>query len=228
MPVDFQISGKVLNMNKLINVIVVVSCVVLGGSYFLPTEMSWSPLDAWQGYYVGDELVKDFNMALVETFPFGVGVVVLVGLALSRRPTASAALFVVFAAGWAISLALEVARIVRNPHYEFPMLWLMLAVSIIPAAIVVIILILRKYQGMSTTLILGAVLAASSILQQSCLIAWYLLEDKLLLNVGSVTGMAGGAVLFVGLLVKKEAFGRIRASKRQDAEPISALSRSRV
>jgi zinc transporter ZupT len=115
-------------------------------------------------------------------------------------------------------MAWEVARIVQNPHYEFRMLWLALAVSIIPALILVNILFLRKYQRMTTTLILGAVLAASSILQQSCLIAWYLLEDKLLLNVGSVTGMTAAAVLFVGLLVKKEACGRLGASKQQDAE----------
>ncbi|MBL7152517.1 MAG: hypothetical protein ISS79_02280 [Phycisphaerae bacterium] len=207
-------------MNKLINVVIVVSCVVLAGSYFLPAEVSWSPFDAWRGYYVGNEFVKDFNMALVETFPFGVGVVVLAALALSRRPTASVAVFVVFAVTWAVSLAWEVARIVRNPHYQFRMLWLMLAVSIVPVVIVVSILFLRKYQRMTTALILGAVLAVSSVLQQSCLIAWYLLEDKLLLNVGSVTGMAGAAVLFVGLLVKKEACGRLRDSKQQDTEPI--------
>ena len=207
-------------MNKLINVVIVISCTVLAGSYFLPVEASWSHFDAWQGYYIGEEFVTDFNMALVDTFPFAVGVVLLAALALSRRPTVSVAVLVMFAAAWGVSLALAVARIVQTPHSEFRMLWLLLAVLFAATVLIVGILFLRKYPRTAAGLILGAILAVSSVLQQSCLIAWYLLEDKLLLNVGSVTGMAGAAVLFVGLLVKKEACGRLSDLKQQLAEPI--------
>lgn len=193
-------------MNRLINVVIVVSCVVLAGSYFLPTEVTWSPFDAWQGYYIGEEFVADFNMALADTFPFAVGVVVLIAWALSRRPTASVAVLVIFTVSWTASLTVAVARIVRIPNSDFRMLWLALAVLLIPTVLIVGILFLRKYPRTTASVILGALLAVSSALYQSCLIAWYLLEDKLLLNVGSVTGMTGAVVLFVGLLVKKESF----------------------
>jgi len=191
-------------VTQLTNVLIVVSCLILAASYFLPAETWWSPFDAWRGYYVGDEFVKDFNMALIETFPFGVGVIVLVALALSRRPLASVVALVVFAFAWGISLVWEVSRIARTSHYQYRMLWLGLAASIVPTIILIILLFLRKYQKMITVLSIGAVLAVSSILQQSCLIAWYLLEDKLLLNIGAVTGMVGAAVLLVALLIKRQ------------------------
>ncbi|MFX0067345.1 MAG: hypothetical protein ACFFC7_34930 [Candidatus Hermodarchaeota archaeon] len=186
------------------NVIIVVSCLLLTTSYFLPVEDNWSPVDAWSGYYVGDEFVKEFNMALVETFPFGVGIIILISLILSEKPTASVATIAIFAIMWIISLVWEVLRIVQNPHYRFRILWLILAVLIIPTVVVIFLLFLRKYQKTTTIFTLGAVLAASSILQQSCLIAWYLLEDKLFLNVGCVTGMVASAALLIGLLFKRQ------------------------
>jgi len=199
------------NVTQLANVIIVVSCVLLAASYFLPAETQWAPFDAWRGYYVGDEFVKDFNMALIETFPFGVGPVVLVALALSRQPKAGVVTLTGFATSWVISLVCAVSRVVQISHYQHRILWLALALSIGPAMTVIFLLLLRKYHKMITVLSLGVVLAASSVLQQSCSIGWYLLEDKLLLNIGSVTGMVAAAVLFVGLLVKTEVLAYRRA-----------------
>jgi hypothetical protein len=186
------------------NVIIIAGCLLLTMSYFLPVENDWSPVDAWSGYYVGDEFVKEFNMALVETFPFGVGIIILISLILSEKPTASVVIIAIFAIMWIISLVWEVLRIVQNPYYRFRILWLALAVSIVPTIVVIFLLFLKKYQKTTIILTLGAILAASSVLQQSCLIAWYLLEDKLFLNIGCVTGMAASVVLLMGLLVKRQ------------------------
>ena len=188
---------------QLTNVLIVVSCLILAASYFLPAEGTWAPVDAWDGYYVGDEFVTGFNVALIEALPFGVGAVVLLALALSHRPKAGLAALAVFAVAWVITLGWQVSRIARMAHCQYRTLWVVLAVSIVPPIVVVILLFLRKYQKMITVLSLGVVLAASSVLQQSCSIAWYLLEDKLLLNIGCVTGMVAAAVLLVALLVKR-------------------------
>lgn len=56
---------------QLTNVLIVVSCLILAASYFLPAEGTWAPVDAWDGYYVGDEFVTGFNVVLIAALPFG-------------------------------------------------------------------------------------------------------------------------------------------------------------
>jgi len=186
--------------NGLLNTVMIISCLVLVTSYFLPVEREWAPVDAWLGYYSGEQFISGFNIGLVEVFPFGVGLIILLAFALSRWPKVGFFAMVLFAMVWAISVVLEVIRIVRNPNYEFRVLWLVLAVVIIPAIIIISLLCLRRSLHMTSVLRLGAILATCSILQQSYSITYYLLEDRLLLNIGSVTGVTASATLLVSLL----------------------------
>lgn len=43
------------NYSQLTNVVVVVCCLILATSYFLPVENLWSPADAWRGYYADSQ-----------------------------------------------------------------------------------------------------------------------------------------------------------------------------
>ena len=74
---------------NLLNVIIVICSLLLAVSYFLPTEASWSPSDAWHGYYdSAAEFVSGWSDGLVEIFPYAAGLIILLVLALSRWPWA--------------------------------------------------------------------------------------------------------------------------------------------
>lgn len=63
--------------NGLLNTLMIISCLVLATSYFLPVEREWAPVDAWLGYYSGEQFISGFNIGLVEVFPLGVGLIIL-------------------------------------------------------------------------------------------------------------------------------------------------------
>lgn len=193
------------NINRLLNLIIIISCLLLIISYFLPVESSWSPRDAWYGYYdVVGQTIEEFNVGLIEVFPYAVGAIILITLALIKIPIVGVLIIILFSIMWITSLALEVFRIIMAEYYEFTLLWLGLAASIVPVMLIFIILVLWNTRGKKAILTLAIILAVSSILQQVCSILWFLLEDNLLLNFGSVTGMCSAAVLFVVLLIKRQ------------------------
>ena len=72
--------------------------------------------------------------------------------------------------------------------------------------IVVIFLIfaLRGTRQKVAVLTFAMILAFSSILQQAYSIAWFFLEDGLLLNIGSVTGITAASVIFISLLFQRQ------------------------
>ena len=201
------------NIDRLLNVIIIMSCLLLIISYFLPVESSWSPIDAWEGYYIGEgEFVEGINVGLIEVFPYAVGLIILISLSLFKKPIADISIIIIFSIVWATSLEIEVLRFVRNEYCRFPVLWLGLAASIIPVLLISIILVLWKVRGKKVILTLAVILAVSSILQQACSILWFLLEDNLLLNYGSVTGMSTAAVLLVALLIKRQVLKEAQTS----------------
>jgi len=192
------------DINRLLNVIIVISCLLLIISYFLPVESSWSPRDAWYGYYdAGGQIVKGFNVGLIEVFPYAVGVIILITLAISKIPIAGVLIIILFSIAWVTSSVLEVVSVTGTEYYKFTKLWLGLAASIIPVVLISIILVLWKVRGKKVITTLAIILVVSSILQQVVSILWFLLEDNLL-NIGSVTGMSAAAVLLVALLIKRQ------------------------
>ena len=64
----------------------------------------------------------------------------------------------------------------------------------------------KKARRQTAILTLAILLAISSILRQACSIAWYLLEDGLLLNIGSVTGVTAATVVLLGLMIKRQIY----------------------
>ncbi len=204
------------DINRLLNVIIVISCLLLIISYFLPVESSWSPRDAWYGYYdAGGQIVKGFNVGLIEVFPYAVGVIILITLAISKIPIAGVLIIILFSIAWVTSSVLEVVSVTGTEYYKFTKLWLGLAASIIPVVLISIILVLWKVRGKKVITTLAIILVVSSILQQVVSILWFLLEDNLLLNIGSVTGMSAAAVLLVALLIKRQVLKEAQTSIEQ-------------
>ncbi len=192
-------------VKNLLNVIIVLCSLLLAASYFLPTEASWSPSDAWYGYYnTAGDFVSGFNVGLVEIFPYAAGLIILLVLALLRWPTVGAFFIMGFSIVWLVSAAYEELGVADHLSHRFPNLWPILLVLIAVPASALALLVLWKFRTQARVLTLAAILAAVAILHQAYSIAWYLLEDRVLLNIGSVTGVATAAVIFVGLLVQRQ------------------------
>jgi len=192
-------------IKNLLNVIIVVCSLLLAASYFLPTEASWSPSDAWYGYYdSAGEFVSGWNVGLAEIFPYAAGLIILFVLALSRWPTVGAGLIMGFSVVWFASTVYEVVGDSSFSSHRFPYFWPLLTVLIAVPALALGILVLFKFRTKVRLLTLATLLAIVAIIHQAYSIAWYLLEDRLFLNIGSVTGVAAAAIIFVSLLIQRQ------------------------
>ena len=107
-----------------------------------------------------------------------------------------------FTAAWIFVVAWHLIRFLNSPEMNFPLLWIVLMLSIVNPAVVFLFVIARKSKQERLVWVFLATLALVSLLHQSCSIAFFLLEDELLLNIGSVTGIAAAAVLSVSLYVR--------------------------
>ena len=194
------------DIKRLLNIIIFISCLFLVTSYFLPVEASWSPQQAWRGYYdPGGEFVAGFNVGLIEVFPYAVGIMISLAMVLLRWPKICIVKLAIFSTIWIISLGYEVNHILSNPSsYKLPNLWLILTALLVPSVVIVVILSLRKSRKKTAVLTFAAILTVSSILYQACSIAWYLLEDSLLLNIGAVIGVSAASVLLVALMTQRQ------------------------
>ena len=90
---------------------------------------------------------------------------------------------------------------------------MILTILLVPFLVFIVVLALRTSLNQITVLTFAAILAVSSILYQSCSIAWYLIEDGLLLNIGSVIGVTSATTLFVALLIQRQIFKEIRVKE---------------
>ena len=191
-------------VKSLLNLTIVICSLLLAASYVLPTEASWSPSDAWYGYYnASGEFVSGWNVGLVEVFPYAAGIIILLVLALLRWPKVAASLIMAFSIVWFASAVYEELGVAHHSSHRFPYLWSILTLLIAVPALAFAILVLWKLRTKARVLTLAAALAAVAILQQAYSIAWYLPKDRLLLNIGSVTGVTAAAVIFVALLVRR-------------------------
>jgi len=202
-------------MEKTVHILIViifVSAFLLSATYFLPVEGSWSPSDAWHGYYeASGNYIAGFNVGLIEVFPFAVGIFILLTLALLRWPKICISKLTIFSTVWILSLALEVNYIFWNPSsYKLSKLWIILFALFVPFFVFILVLALRKSLNQIAVLTFAVILAFSSILYQLVSITWYLIEDGLLLNIGSVTGVTSATTLFVALLIQRHIFKEIR------------------
>ena len=194
-------------INQILNVVIFTSASLLAASYFLPVEGTWAPWQGWRGYYLSSgELVSGFNVGLIEVFPYAAGVMILLIPALLRWPKICIIKLAIFSAVWIISLVYGGTSDVWDVSLKFPKLWLILKILFIHIFVVFVIFALRGPRKKVAVLTFAAILAVSSILHQACSIAWYLLEDGLLLNIGSVTGVTSATTLFVALLIQRQLY----------------------
>ena len=192
-------------IKSLLNVIIVICSLLLAVSYFLPTEASWSPSDAWYGYYnAAGEFVSGLNVGLVEIFPYAAGIVILLVLALLRWPKVGALLIMGFSIVWFASAVYEEVGVADCLSYRIPNLWPILTLLIAIPGLAFAILVLWKFRTQARVLTLATIMVAVAIVHQAYSITWYLLEDRLFLNIGSVTGVTTAAVIFVSLLIQRQ------------------------
>ena len=187
-----------------LNATLIVSSLVLTLTYFLPVESSWAPFDAWKGYWEPStgRIVQGLSTSLLEVFPYGVGVIVLLGLALRQWPTVCISKIIAFSIGWASIAIYCVFQIAKDELYNFPKLWAIMGAMIIIPMILALFYVGWKFPKTKVSQIFLILLVACSLLQQMCEIAWYLLEDGLLLNIGSVTGITSATILLIGLITR--------------------------
>jgi hypothetical protein len=189
---------------KLLNTIICIAAFVLIISYFLPVEASWSPVDAWKGYYDAGGENTGLSIGLIEAFPFAVGLIALMVILLLRYPKITVAVCVVFSVVWAVIVILEVNRIRTSGGYRFGNFWFIFASAVIFCLFVFLLMVLFRAKIKTVALTLCLLLAVASLIQQICSVAWSVLEDNLLLNIGSVTGISGATSLIICLLIKTQ------------------------
>jgi hypothetical protein len=185
------------------NVVFIVSCLLLAISYALPVEASWAPVEAWHGYFMGGEFFEGLNISLVEIFPYAAGVVALVAVLLVRRPKAAVLSVAGFGSLWVCSVVWYLLEVNGVRSLVFSKLWADILTLAVPSAIIVFVLALRDFKSGGTVLTLALLLCAFSLVQQLISIGCFLLLDKVKLNIGSVTGVAGATALFVGMLIRR-------------------------
>jgi len=176
--------------------------IVLAASYFFPVEASWAPVDAWKGYWSSSGFMTGFDVASIEIGPFAVGLVVLIVFALLRWIKTVLALLITFTSLWISVGVWYVSRLFTMPDTGFRYLCLVFMILVVTAGVTYLIVYAVKSNQKRFVWAFLTVLAAASFLQQSLSIALYILEDKLLLNIGSVTGVAAAVGLFVSLFVR--------------------------
>jgi len=153
---------------------------------------------------MGGEFVKGPEVIMVEVFPYATGLIILLSLLLVKWSKLCNVSIILFMALWMTFLLWYLTEIVSISGMNFPRLWLILAVAIIVPIIIIILRILIRPNQQTTVLALTAILAGGSLLYQAGSVAFCFLEDRLLLNIGSVTGIMAATVLFVCLLIKRQ------------------------
>jgi len=192
-----------MRATKLFTNITILMCSgILVASYFIPVEASWAPVDAWQGYMAGGKFLEGSDVASFEMAPYAVGLLVLIVLALFRWTKVALILLTTFMGLWIFVGAWYVYRLFTLPEIRFPLVWPILMLSIVIPSVIFRIVIARKSNQKKFVWFYLMILAMASFLQQSCSIAFALLEDKMLLNIGFVSGIAAAAVLIVSLFVR--------------------------
>jgi len=143
----------------------------------------------------------------------------LLTLALLRWPRICIIKLAIFSTLWVLSLALEVNYIFRNPSlYRLSKLWITLAALLVPFLVFILVLVLRKSLNQIAVLTFATILALLSILYQLVSITWYLIEDGLLLNIGSVIGVTSATTLFIALLIQMQIFKEIKVKDENNLQ----------
>ena len=186
--------------------------IILVSSYFLPVEASWAPVDSWQGYWAGGMLMKGLDIIILETAPYAVGLIILIVLATFRWTKIVLLIETAFSLLWIMAGTIYIYRILYQPNMNFPLLWSSLIAGIGISLLFFLFYFVMKIKQEKFIWIFLASLAIVSLLQQSCSIAFYLLEDKLLLNIGSVIGITAANCLVIILMFRLQINNKLKVT----------------
>lgn len=209
-----------MKFSRLLNIIIIICCLVLVASYFVPTGISSSPVGRWThdldfgtflstlpGLLTDSHAIPALCGFLDDTFPYAVGVVVLLILALLRRYRVCTVILAIVSITWTASLTYGVIDNVGTSS-ELLQLWMIQRIVIILSFVIVIVLTLCRTPKATTVLAGAAFLAAVSVLGQSAfVIPLYLCGYAGFRAIDNVAAVAAAAVLFITLLVKRQRCG---------------------
>lgn len=188
---------------RLLDIVGAVGAALLAASLLLPVEKWWSPLHIGVNYAVGTGPFAALVSLVTEAAPYVLGLVLVIAAAAARWPRVQAGLLIGYASIWAAATAYYGAFLADYPM-KIPLLWG--AAIAVPLVAVVVLLgqIALRLPDARATVEFGLVMTGCSILQQCGSVTFFLLEDGMLLNFGVPAGLAGAAILFVSLLVKRK------------------------
>ena len=184
----------------LMNTIAFIGGLILAGSYFLPVEAWWSPMDAHLGYCSGGIFIEGMDVVAAEAAPYAAGLVIALMILLMRWRVVSMLLGLAAAIAWIVCDVLYIHHVWKLQLISGSELWVIQAMLAVPTLLMVTLLSIRRIRTTRGAMCVAALLAISAILQQGYSIASFLIDDRLLLNIGSVTGVAGATAILVALL----------------------------
>ena len=203
-------------ISRLLNIIIIICCLVLVASCFVPTGLSSSPAGRWidvgdigpflsdlPGFFTDRQFIPILAHFLADTFPYAVGVVVLLILALLERHRVCTVILAIVSITWTASLTYGVIDNVGTSS-ELLQLWMIQRIVIILSFVIVIVLTLCRTPKATTVLAGAAFLAAMSVLSQSYPMVLLYFRYGIPPDRGSVTSVAAAAVLFVTLLAQRK------------------------
>ena len=211
-------------LNRLGALIAVLGSLLAVAAYFMPFQShAWSLWGMAHGYHIAGGTMSGAIVAVVQTAPSAVGLLVLLDLALSRLPRVVLSILTAYFITWIAFQVAFVAEFLGLPSLSCTLAWATLAWGVIPlVAVVWVIVTLRGWRRRSTNealLFLGCMFLLCSTLE----ISFSLLEDRLLLNYGAVISTVA-SVLIVLAFVWKIAITRANVAAIQNAQQVDAAA----
>lgn len=204
-------------MHALANILIVIASMVLVISYFLPFEgWSWSAYRMAHGYAIAGGYEEGFAVALSNTVPYGIGVVLPLAMILQRRNKIAMLILLAYGALWLAAVAMYLVGFFQLPDLRYAWFWALCCILATPF-IAALILAWRHRSSQPALQVLALVLACAFIVEEAVGIAFCLLEDQELINYGAVTSLAAASVLAVVFMFRYQLY-------RVDDIPIEASS----
>lgn len=154
------------------------------------------------GYPIGGGVMSGPIVAIVETAPNAVALIVLLGLVLGRFPRILLCVLSVYLLTWLGFQTVFVAEFLGLPSLSWESAWATLAWVLIPLiAGAWVVVALRGWRRRSINeglLFLGCMFLLSTLLE----ISFSLLEDRLLLNYGAVMSTVASVLIIVAFVWK--------------------------
>ncbi len=200
-------------IERFADVVIVISAIVLAGSYFLPVEMGWAPVDSWRGYAVGGGFVAGWDVIAMEMWSNVAALVILLAMAIRKWGGLCIGILAVFMWAAIVSVSVYMARYARLPEMSAAGLWWGTTAAVIVSGVIVVALSIKRLSSEGAIWTMLIVLSVAALVFQAGSVAFCLIEDRLLLNVGSVTSVSSACLLAAGITVRRLTLGTAASSR---------------